>query len=193
VHAPMYVGVDLLPRSQFALLPEFPESRPNMLLTRTNVRFPLYNPDKPLMFRENDDEGLPFPPYYAPSQVELAAIPRWLLQRYRTSVAKAQILKLQVVRCRWCQTHVTMDMFPPEVRCKIRGKPGFAPMCRVCRGPDPRRPVVKSGNEVLFETSDQILTMVQVTQVPSPKWPGLQRSRALAGSEGDHLPLMGSQ
>ena len=144
------------------------------------------------MFRGNDDGWLHFPPYYTPSQVELAELPRWLPQRYGTSVAKAKILKLQVVRCRWCQAHVTMDLFPPEVRSKIRGKPGFDPMCRVCRGPDPRRPVIKVGNEVLFENSDQILTLVHITQVPSPKWSGLQRSRTLAGSEGDHLPLMGS-
>ena len=192
IHAPMYLNRDLLPRPEFALLPEFPENRPNMLLSGTNVRFPLYNPDKPLMFYGNDGEWLPFPLYYTPSQVELAAVPRWLLQRYRTAVAKAGILKLHMVRCRWCQTHVTMDMFPLETRSKIWAKPGFTPICRICQGPDPRRPVIQSGDETLFENSDQILTVVHITQHPSPKWSGLLRCRTLTGSEGDHLPLMGS-
>ena len=126
--APLYLGSDLTPKPQFVVLPEFPDNRPNMLCSGMNIRIPLFDKANPLLFRGIDNDWQPFPLYYSPSQVELAALPPHIYRNYISAVMKYKVLKLQSVICRWCQTRVGLDMFTPQIRSKIRGKP-----CDGCR------------------------------------------------------------
>ena len=191
--APLYLGSDLTPKPQFVVLPEFPDNRPNMLCSGMNIRIPLFDKANPLLFRGIDNDWQPFPLYYSPSQVELAVLPPHIYRNYISAVMKYKVLKLQSVICRWCQTRVGLDMFTPQIRSKIRGKPSFAPVCRICRGPDPSKPVAKIGPHTLYEDSEHVVPIVQVNHILSPKWQGLQRSLTLVGSDGEHLPLMGCE
>ena len=140
-HAPLYLDSNLMPREPYFWLPDFPRSRPNMILGDPHMRLPSFCPVNPTWFKNYEGVFLPYPDWYLPSQVELSELPPPVLQKYTQALWRRQVLVttgvqqkiLEETQCRICKQMIPLaDGFTKRTRHKFRTKVGYKPVCRDC-------------------------------------------------------------